>query len=277
MTSAKALFKQMFVQKRRCAHLVLLVQTFAVIFMFFMDLILNHQNSITEFSNTFFRGKSDNPLEIILGLGIMTTIFADIIFTGLLCWQNEKINLSQTWHLVPISDVKLWLINIFSSIAECAYIFIIQVLVGAIVFMLDLGGSLFKEITKIFFKASFWVTVEQFGEQILYLVGLVLVIFTFVSFANLLTRTITDQLPIKNTTTIKLSVMAILVIIAVTIALKLNDQLTMFYIHYAVNDAIANVWDWFRISILEYWIVAIVLGLIDSFLISKFVEPKIVS
>ena len=150
-------------------------------------------------------------------------------------------------------------------------------LVGAIVFMLDLGGSLFKEITKIFFKASFWVTVEQFGEQILYLVGLVLVIFTFVSFANLLTRTITDQLPIKNTTTIKLSVMAILVIIAVTIALKLNDQLTMFYIHYAVNDAIANVWDWFRISILEYWIVAIVLGLIDSFLISKFVEPKIVS
>lgn len=85
----------------------------------------------------------------------MTTIFADIIFTGLLCWQNEKINLSQTWHLVPISDVKLWLINIFSSIAECAYIFIIQVLVGAIVFMLDLGGSLFKEITKIFFKASF--------------------------------------------------------------------------------------------------------------------------
>ncbi|MBN3488249.1 ABC transporter permease [Lactobacillus acidophilus] len=277
MTSAKALFKQMLLQKRRYAHLVLLVQTFAVIFMFFMDLILNHQNSITEFSNTFFRGKSDNPLEIILGLGIMTTIFADIIFTGLLCWQNEKINLSQTWHLVPISDVKLWLINIFSSIAECAYIFIIQVLVGAIVFMLDLGGSLFKEITKIFFKASFWVTVEQFGEQILYLVGLVLVIFTFVSFANLLTRTITDQLPIKNTTTIKLSVMAILVIIAVTIALKLNDQLTMFYIHYAVNDAIANVWDWFRISILEYWIVAIVLGLIDSFLISKFVEPKIVS
>lgn len=277
MTSAKALFKQMFLQNRRYAHLVLLVQTFAVIFMFFMDLILNHQNSITEFSNTFFRGKSDNPLEIILGLGIITTIFADIIFTGLLCWQNEKINLSQTWHIVPISDVKLWLINIFSSIAECAYIFIIQVLVGAIVFMLDLGGSLFKEITKIFFKASFWVTVEQFGEQILYLVGLVLVIFTFVSFANLLTRTITDQLPIKNTTTIKLSVMAILVIIAVTIALKLNDQLTMFYIHYAVNDAIANVWDWFRISILEYWIVAIVLGLIDSFLISKFVEPKIAS
>lgn len=277
MTSAKALFKQMFLQKRRYAHLVLLVQTFAVIFMFFMDFILNHQNSITEFSNTFFRGKSDNPLEIILGLGIITTIFADIIFTGLLCWQNEKINLSQTWHIVPISDVKLWLINIFSSIAECAYIFIIQVLVGAIVFMLDLGGSLFKEITKIFFKASFWVTVEQFGEQILYLVGLVLVIFTFVSFANLLTRTITDQLPIKNTTTIKLSVMAILVIIAVTIALKLNDQLTMFYIRYAVNDAIANVWDWFRISILEYWIVAIVLGLIDSFLISKFVEPKIAS
>lgn len=277
MTSAKALFKQMFLQKRRYAYLVLLVQIFAVIFMFFMDLILNHQNSITEFSNTFFRGKSDNPLEIILGLGIMTTIFADIIFTGLLCWQNEKINLSQTWHLVPISDVKLWLINIFSSIAECAYIFIIQVLVGAIVFMLDLGGSLFKEITKIFFKASFWVTVEQFGEQILYLVGLVLVIFTFVSFANLLTRTIIDQLPIKNTTTIKLSIMAILVIIAVTIALKLNDQLTMFYIHYAVNDAIANVWDWFRISILEYWIVALVLGLIDSFLISKFVEPKIVS
>lgn len=34
MTSFSALFRQMFVQKRRYAHLVLLVQTFVVIFIF---------------------------------------------------------------------------------------------------------------------------------------------------------------------------------------------------------------------------------------------------
>ena len=33
MTSTKALFKQMFLQKRRYANLVLLIQTFAVAFM----------------------------------------------------------------------------------------------------------------------------------------------------------------------------------------------------------------------------------------------------
>ena len=37
MTSNKALFKQMFLQKRRYADLVLLVQVFAVAFMFLYE------------------------------------------------------------------------------------------------------------------------------------------------------------------------------------------------------------------------------------------------
>lgn len=78
MTSNKALFKQMFLQKRRYANLVLLVQVFAVAFMFLMGII--------------FKGNS-NPVNNI-AIGTITTLLADATFLGLMCWQNEKINLS---------------------------------------------------------------------------------------------------------------------------------------------------------------------------------------
>ena len=62
MTSFSALFRQMFVQKRRYAHLVLLVQTFAVIFIFLMDLIT---------SNNFAKGYWCLVKVHILGFGML--------------------------------------------------------------------------------------------------------------------------------------------------------------------------------------------------------------
>ena len=47
--------------------------------------------------------------------------------------RNEKVNLSETWNLIPVSSGKLWLNNIFSSLLTCAYIFIVQNVLLALV------------------------------------------------------------------------------------------------------------------------------------------------
>ena len=265
MTSTKALFKQMFLQKRRYANLVLLIQTFAVAFMFLMGVI--------------FKGNG-NPINMILVLGVFTTFFADVTFLGLMCWQNEKINLSQTWQLIPASGSKIWIINIVSSIVECAYIFVIQIVIGLVVVTIDSFSHHINPFVGTSFGAniSFIESAWSLIEELLTLVGLCLIIFAFVSLANLLTRTIADQLPMKNTTAVRLVVMAILVIVGVIIALRINDQvLTMYTNHLFARAHRAIDVDTLGVSALEYWIGAILLGIINCLLIQKFVEPKIVN
>ena len=277
MTSNKALFKQMFLQKRHYADLVLLIQTFAVAFMFLMGIIFKgNSNPVNNIASGFVG--NDNIWDLILGLGTITTFLADATFLGLMCWQNEKINLSQTWQLIPASGSKIWIINIISSIAECAYIFVIQVVIGMIVLIIDSYSHNINPFVGTSFGAniSFGETVWAFVEELLALVGLVLIIFAFVSLTNFLT--IADQLPMKNTTGVRLVVMAILVIVGVIIALRINDQiLTMYTNHLFARANKAIDVDTLGISTLEYWIGAILLGIISCLLIQKFVEPKIVN
>ena len=274
MTSFSALFRQMFVQKRRYAHLVLLVQTFAVIFIFLMDLITS--NNFAKGYLVFGQGSHPRFWDGILALGIMTTAIGDVGFLGLLCWQNEKINLSQTWQLIPVLSIKLWWINIFTSLVECAYIFVIQVVLGIIVFVIDCLSYGYN-IVKIFNQTSgfnSWPDYAGFFELIFWLIGLVLIIFCFVSFANFLTRTITDQLLGKNSTVIKIFVMAILVIVGVTIAFRINDQITTMYINHMMKNR-AYSGDTFPMITIEYFVGSLILGIVNSYLVQKFVEPKI--
>lgn len=266
MTSFKALFKQMFGQKRRYADLVLLLQVFAVLFLLVM--------ALWDKSNFVYLNidKNSNWIDYILSAGMITTPVADVIFLGLLCWQNEKINLSQTWQLAPISSVKIWLTNMFSSFVECIYIFIIQVVLGFLVAMADNLSHHLPLLHAMIDSKFNWSDFSPVIEFLLFLSGLVLVIFTFVSFANFLTRAIVDQLPFNNNILIKLFVMALIVIIAVLIAGELNDQITTMYLRHLAKEN-----DLFGVSTTEYFAGAIVLGVIDSYLISKLVEPKIVS
>lgn len=279
MTGFKPLFKQMFLQKVRYVHLVLLVQTFAVLFMTIISWLTNDEGNIFIF---FYNPRDYNIWDLILGLGWVTTIFADIIFVALLCWQNEKINLSQTWQLVPVSSIKMWLVNIFSSLIQCVYIFVIQLGIGFVVLLLDflsLHENLAPEI-KSFFGLSggySWSDFWPFLEFLLNLVGICLIIFTFVSFADLLTRTITDQLPGKNTTGIKILVMAILVIVAVIIAFRFNDQMTAMYIRHAMKNGNEGYIDIIAIEIAEFFGGSVLLGIIDSYLMQRFAEPRMVN
>ena len=89
-----------------------------------------------------------------------------------------------------------------------------------------------------------------------------------------MTRTITDQLLGKNSTVIKIFVMAILVIVGVTIAFRINDQITTMYINHMMKNR-AYSGDTFPMITIEYFVGSLILGIVNSYLVQKFVEPKI--
>ncbi|WP_240405229.1 ABC transporter permease [Lactobacillus crispatus] len=268
MANFNTLFKQMFVQKRPYANLVLLLQVFAVIFLLVMALLDKSNLAYLNIS------KDSNWLDRLLSAGMLETPIADVIFVGLLCWQNEKINLSQTWQLAPASSVKIWLINMLSSLVECIYIFVIQVILGFVAAMIDNLSHHYSLLHDLVDAKVTWADASLLIEFLLFLTGTVLVIMTFVSFANFLTKVIVDQLPVNNNIVIKLFVMAVIVIIAILIAEQLNEQITAMYLHRFAKEA---AYDPLGISVVEYFAGAIVLGAIDSYLMSKFVEPKIIN
>lgn len=212
MINFLAITKQMFKQKSKFIYLILLVQLIAVI----ASLVFNIQ--------TIAQGEFQ---EILYNNTIFTTVLFDVIFLGIMCWQNEKINLSQTWRQIPISSTKFYLANIMSTLICCVYIFIIQIIANIIVTA--------PKVTRVFndligyadYTANFWNRGLIFG---LFLVLIVITISMFVSFTNFSTRVIVDFLPIKNTTWVKMLVMGILVIIGVYVGMQINSHFTNFMV-----------------------------------------------
>lgn len=169
----------------------------------------------------------------------------------------------------------MWLTNIFSSLIECAYLFVIQAIIGLIVGLIDCFShqiSLSKFIGPVKFS---WSDFQGIIELVLYIASICLIVFVFVSFANLLTRAIIDQLPVKNTLGIKIFVMALLVIIAVLIAARFNDQAKVMYTKQMIKGNREGSIDLIAFGIYEYLGRSLILGIIDSVLIQKLVEPKI--
>lgn len=226
MTSFGALFKQIFLQKRRYVNLVLLVQIFAIVF---LALFTSWQNDNDLLWNMFLLGSSLNKNNFfvnVFSITIFTTVLADLAFTALACWQDEKINLSQTWRLIPINESEFYTENILTSIACCVYIFVIQILLSLIVFIpvLLTNHKVAHE-----FLGSFTInntdSLINASNMIAFLFCIVFFIFTFVSLANFSSRAITDRLKVRNTKWIRYLVLGILIVIAVYLLFEINDHI----------------------------------------------------
>ncbi|RVU71715.1 MULTISPECIES: ABC transporter permease [Lactobacillus] len=274
----KSLTRQLFVQKRHYANLVLLIEAFAIIFVFFTSVITDPKGTQQSISN-FFMGIGQDWPELLVGSVILFSIFADMIFCGLLCWQNERVNSSQSWQLVPASTNQVWLINLFSSLLACAYIFIIQLVVGffsAIPFEIDRHRNLWLDLKKVIGIGNndFWTTLQTLE----FLVAMVLLIFTMVTFVNYSSKTISEVLPNGNTNWIKLLVFAIVAVICVYLCLSINHHLTNYYIQntYLVRknggEFIYENPMW--LENLEFIAGIIVFGGLDLWLGHKYWEPR---
>lgn len=280
MTDFKSVFKQIFNQKKKYIYLVLLVQLFAVVFMTVFMIITNHVIADGTFWTIFIAGRYGKWWELPFGLMISLSIMADIIFAGIMAWQNEKINLSQTWHQIPISDNKLLMANFLSSMVACAYIFLIQIIVTCVCLIpttIYEKKNIFVEIWN-----GLGVGTNNFNyllNELLLITSLAFIVFAFVSFANLSSRTIIEVLPIKSSGWIRMLIIIILVILAAYIYISVDSQiqnyLSFYYNqkHSVYIQEIMPLW----ITLLEVLGAGIICASLCFILINKYVEPKIVN
>lgn len=280
MNTFKSLNKQLFVQKRRYAHLILLVQAFAIVFLTILFSInSNNKDSIGMAFKLGFSNSGHNFFAIPFGIAAISSILGDLIITGLLCWQNEKVNNSQTFQLIPFSTNQIWLTNLFSSLLICIYIFIIQLV---FCWLLAIPLEIYDKGN--IFKATAIVLGIDHGDfsgilqTLEFLVVLVLLIFASVTFVNYASKIISEVLPLNNNKWLRFVIIAIIVVVGLYFAQEINDYLVNYYI---VNTEIVRrnggefiyenpMW----LENIEELVALILVGGIDLWLGHKYWEPR---
>lgn len=260
----------MWTQKRKFLYLVFLINICVVIFLSGYFLIFKS-----------WHGLSDAPAR---NLGQFwrnnfagVTLYIDFAFCAVICWQNEKINLSQTWHLAASDERKTYLANIFSSLLACGYFFFLQQIVNTLLLIPSLGAECFAQAFREFglYPVKMIPGVESVNNQMIifrwiFIVLIILIIFFFVSFANFVSWVITDFLPFKSTLWARLLIIAILVIVAVYCGMIFMAKLNGFIDKRPALQVTDPVW----LDDLCFLGVSLILGILDLALVKKFVEAK---
>ncbi|MGQ5709564.1 hypothetical protein [Lactobacillus sp. PSON] len=276
MTDFKSVFKQIFNQKKKYIYLVLLVQLFAVVFMTVSTLIQVHGHLVTDNWVVSFWGPSSTLWTIPSTWGFITTGVADLTLVGLLAFDSQKINMSQTWHLMPSSNVKLYLSNLFTNLLSCLYLFVIQIVVLSIL-ALCIGISVHEDFAYDIKAISSNLATNpdiqgflDFGCLILLIAILAYTTFTFIDLINLASYGIINNLPVKSTKYVRWLVIAILVIFATYIYILCDGQIRNVL---SFNSVSEPLW----ITDLEVFVCGLICMIFNIILINKYVEPKIVN
>ncbi|WEV70193.1 hypothetical protein OZY43_04350 [Lactobacillus sp. ESL0785] len=269
----KRLFAELFRQKCKKANLMLLLQ--------FLVAVL-----ITIFS--YFQGNiivNDHEQKIMLLIPLLCAIFFAFSFVFLLvyliitCSQNERINRSQTWRLVPLSDEKIYLVNILSSFVSFIYLGILQVITSIVLFGI---GYLFNKQMKDGWDSfiSGFKHVNQSTNSLLDLLGLIILVmlvallaYLLVSFLNFASQSIMDFLPAVSSKFIVTLIRLILIIAIMWLLVQIysflkpiiSSPFDFIFDGKAVNTGSAS-------GILA--LIDIVFLAVNMFLISKFFEAK---
>ena len=257
LTNLWTLFKQMWLQKRKYIYLVFLINIIVVAVLSILALFGEKYGVRKYWQHNF----------------VSITIYVDLAFCSIMCWQNEKINMSQTWHLISASEPLVYLINVFSSLIACAYFFVLQQLMNGILLMPTSGINAWIRASQGFLMfPGKYTTTEIFLYKLIFIALIIIFIYFFVSFVNFASKVIADFLPFKGTLWIKLLIIAILVIVAVYLGLIVTSHLDSFIMREQVIEYVDPLW----IDNLIFLMVDILLGICNSILVKKFVEPRIV-
>lgn len=275
LASFNTLFKQMWVQKSRYIYLLFTINLFAIVFISLFawatrnySLILLNASPTSHTLSNFWRYNMAN-----------LTIYFDIAFCAITCWQNEKINMSQTWHLAATDEGKTYLANTFSSLIACGVYFFLQQIVNSILLIPSMGA---KAVIEAF--SQFGLYPRQYpgiypGHETsfifywIFVVLIILFIYFFVSFTNFASRIISDELPVKSTLWIRLLIIAILVIVAVYVGSIVFSHLQ----HLVDANKSLQMYDPIWLDDILLFVVNLVFCLCNIVFVKKWVEPKIVN
>ncbi|GFP09661.1 ABC transporter permease [Lactobacillus helveticus] len=279
MTSFNTLFNRMFQEKSRTVYLIYLIQAFASLcFSVWMIISMKGDPNVVVI-NVVINGHHEVTNHLIFYLlifGVMmfiTSFFAYFVYWIISSIKNEKINRSQTWRLIPISDTKFLLSNFGTAFISYLWLMILE---GITVAVTCLPVLTVNEVRKNFSRSQQLGTQDWWGL----LGALVLVIllgyawYAIVSLINLSSRSIMDFLPNGSS---KFIMFIVRVVIILAIIWLLSKATTVVF--GAIGNFIPFLVDGnndlqMSGTLVAFLLFDVVVTLIDILLLNKFVEAK---
>ncbi|ALJ23947.1 ABC transporter permease [Lactobacillus gallinarum] len=279
MTSFNTLFNRMFQEKSRTVYLIYLIQAFASLcFSVWMIISMKGDPNVVVI-NVVINGHHEVTNHLIFYLlifGVMmfiTSFFAYFVYWIISSIKNEKINRSQTWRLIPISDTKFLLSNFGTAFISYLWLMILE---GITVAVTCLPVLTVNEVRKNFSRSQQLGTQDWWGL----LGALVLVIllgyawYAIVSLINLSSRSIMDFLPNGSS---KFIMFIVRVVIILAIIWLLSKATTVVF--GAIGNFIPFLVDGnndlqMSSTLVAFLLFDVVVTLIDILLLNKFVEAK---
>lgn len=274
MTSFNTLFNRMFQEKSKSVYLIFLIQAFASLCFTIIGFV--SENGTPEFVN----GKDTSSVNVIVAflavfavMMLITSFIADFVYWIISSIKNEKINRSQTWRLIPVTDTKFLLSNFGTAFLTYIWLGILEA-VTIIVTLLPMLSD--QDVRKAIGQASIHLSARDWQTM---LGSLLLIIFigyawyAIVSLLNLASRSIIDFLP-GGSSKVWTFIIRVIVIIAIIWILGHAASIIFSVLGEFSPFAVNNYDIDYATTLLQFLVFDVVITLIDIFLLNKFVEAK---
>ena len=196
MTSFNTLFNRMFQEKSKSVYLIFLIQAFASLCFTIIGFV--SENGTPEFVN----GKDTSSVNVIVAflavfavMMLITSFIADFVYWIISSIKNEKINRSQTWRLIPVTDTKFLLSNFGTAFLTYIWLGILEAVTIIVTLLPMLSDQDVRKAigqARIHLSARDWQTML---ESLLLIIFIGYAWYAIVSLLNLASRSIIDFLP----------------------------------------------------------------------------------
>ena len=274
MTSFNTLFNRMFQEKSKSVYLIFLIQAFASLCFTIIGFV--SENGTPEFVN----GKDTSSVNVIVAflavfavMMLITSFIADFVYWIISSIKNEKINRSQTWRLIPVTDTKFLLSNFGTAFLTYIWLGILEAVTIIVTLLPMLSDQDVRKAigqARIHLSARDWQTML---ESLLLIIFIGYAWYAIVSLLNLASRSIIDFLPGGSS---KVWTFIIRVIVIIAIIWILGHAATIIFSvlgkfsPFMVNSQDIN----YATTILQFLVFDVVITFIDILLLNKFVEAK---
>lgn len=274
MASFNTLFNRMFQEKSKSVYLIFLIQAFASLCFTIIGFV--SENGTPEFVN----GKDTSSVNVIVAflavfavMMLITSFIADFVYWIISSIKNEKINRSQTWRLIPVTDTKFLLSNFGTAFLTYIWLGILEA-VTIIVTLLPMLSD--QDVRKVLSHVSLNLSAHDWQEMLASL-GLIILIgyawYAIVSLLNLASRSIIDFLPGGSSKVLTFIIRVVVIIAIIWIlghAASIIFSVLGEFSPFAVNNYDID----YATTLLQLLVFDVVITLIDIFLLNKFVEAK---
>ena len=274
MTSFNTLFNRMFQEKSKSVYLIFLIQAFASLCLTIIVFVSG--NGTPEFVN----GNDTSNVNLVVAflavyavMMLITSFVADFVYWIVSSIKNEKINRSQTWRLIPVSDTKFLLGNFGTAFLTYIWLGILETVTILITLLPMLSD---QEVRKVLSHVSLNLSAHDWQEMLASL-GLIILIgyawYAIVSLLNLASRSIIDFLPGGSSKVLTFIIRVVVIIAIIWIlghAASIIFSVLGEFSPFAVNNYDID----YATTLLQFLVFDLVITLIDIFLLNKFVEAK---